>query len=76
MPAPDEDMPQDLEVQISQLAAQAAQQVLQQSKGQAAQQQAQQQAQDPIVQMQQQELKIAQMDAADQSAKSSGRFAN
>jgi hypothetical protein len=72
LPAPDEDMPQDLEVQISQLTAQAAQQVLQQSKGQAAQQQAQQQAQDPLVQMQQQELKIAQMDAQTRAQKVQG----
>ena len=72
LPAPDEDMPQELEVQISQLTAQAAQQVLQQSKGQAAQQQAQQQQQDPIVQMQQQELQIAQMDAQTRAQKVQG----
>ena len=72
LPAPDEDMPQDLEVQISQLTAQAAQQVLQQSTGQAAQQQAQQQQQDPVIQMQQQELKIAQMDAQTRAQKVQG----
>jgi hypothetical protein len=62
MPKPDEDLPEDVEVQLSRLVAQAAQQVLAQSKGQAAQQQAQQQAQDPLVQMQQAELQIKQQD--------------
>lgn len=63
MPKPDEDLPEDVEVQLSRLVAQASQQVLAQSKGQAAQQQAQQQAQDPLIQMQQQELQIRQQDA-------------
>ncbi len=57
-PAPDAEMDEDTELQISRLAAAAAQKVLQNSQQQAAQQQAQQQAQDPIVQMQQQELQL------------------
>jgi hypothetical protein len=60
MPAPDEDLPQDLEVQLSRLVAQAAQQLLAQSRAQAQQQAAQQMAQDPIMQMQQQELALKQ----------------
>lgn len=62
MPKPDEDLPEDVEVQLSRLVAQASQQVLQQSKGQAQQQQAQQMAQDPMVQMQQAELQIKQQE--------------
>jgi hypothetical protein len=62
MPKPDEDLPEDVEVQLSRLVAQASQQVLAQSKGQVAQQQAQQQAQDPLVQMQQQELQLKAQD--------------
>jgi hypothetical protein len=62
MPKPDEDLPEDVEVQLSRLVAQASQQVLAQSKGQVAQQQAQQQAQDPMIQMQQAELQIKQQD--------------
>jgi hypothetical protein len=62
MPRPDEDLPEDVEVQLSRLVAQASQQVLAQSKGQVAQQQAQQQAQDPMIQMQQAELQIKQQD--------------
>jgi hypothetical protein len=59
-PAPDEEMSEEMEVQISRLAAAAAQKVLQNSKFLAAQQQAEQALQDPIVQMQQQELQIKQ----------------
>ncbi|MFM2134440.1 MAG: hypothetical protein RL156_1721 [Bacteroidota bacterium] len=73
MPKPNEELPEDVEVQLSRLVAQAATQVLAQSKGQAAQQQAQQQAQDPLFQLQQQEMQIkaqeiqrkAQKDAQD-----------
>ena len=55
-------IPQHMEVQISQLAAQAGQQLLQQNQQQAAAQAAQQQAQDPLIQLQQQELKIKEME--------------
>jgi hypothetical protein len=58
LPKPDEELPEEYEVQISRLVAQASQQVLQNNQQQAAQQQAQEQAQDPIIQMQQQELQI------------------
>ena len=61
-PAPDEEMDEEMEVQISRLAAAAAQKVLQNSKSQAAQVQAEQAQQDPIVQMQQQELQIKQQE--------------
>jgi hypothetical protein len=62
-------IPQEIEVQVSQLAAQAAQQLLQQHQQQAQQAQAQQQAQDPIIQMQQQELQIKQQDLQRKAAK-------
>jgi hypothetical protein len=75
MPKPDEDLPEDVEVQLSRLVAQASQQVLAQSKGQAAQQQAQQQAQDPLIQMQQQELQIKMQDAQIKSQKVQGDLA-
>ena len=57
-PAPDAEMTEDTELQISRLAAAAAQQVLQKNQAAAAQEQAQQVAQDPIVQMQQAELQL------------------
>ena len=75
MPKPDEDMPEELEVQLSRMVAQAAQQVLQQSKGQAAQAQAQQAAQDPLVQIQQAELAIKKQDAETKAKKVDGDLA-
>jgi len=57
-PGPNEEMPEDMEVEISRLAAAGAQKLLQANQAMMAQQQAQQQAQDPLVQMQQQELQL------------------
>ena len=79
LPAPDKQLPDDVEVQLSQLIAQASAQLLQTNQAQAQQQQAQQMAQDPLIQMQQQELQIkgqevqrkAQKDAADMQLKQS-----
>jgi hypothetical protein len=73
LPAPDTELPEEAEVEISRLVAQAAGQLLQMRQGEAAQKQAQQMAQDPVVQMQQQELQLkaqeqqrkAQKDQAD-----------
>jgi uncharacterized secreted protein with C-terminal beta-propeller domain len=73
LPTPDEDLPEDIEVQLSRLVADAGRQLTQLNQQQAAQQQAQQQAQDPVIQMQQAEVQIkgqevqrkAKKDAAD-----------
>ncbi len=64
MSAPDAEMDEDTEVQLSRLVAQAAQQVLAINKGQVAQAQAQQQQQDPLIQMQQQELQLKGQEVA------------
>lgn len=69
MPAPNEELPEDVEVQLSRLVAQASAQVLAQSKGQAAQQQAAQQAQDPVMQLQQAELQIKAQEIQRKAAK-------
>ena len=69
MPKPNEELPEDVEVQLSRLVAQASTQVLAQSKGQAAQQQAQQQAQDPVMQLQQAELQIKAQEIQRKAAK-------
>jgi hypothetical protein len=58
LPPPNAEMSEDIELQVSRLAAAAAQQLLQKKQGEAQQQQNQQAAQDPIVQMQMQELEI------------------
>ena len=57
-PKPNEEMSEEMEVEISRLAAAGAQKLLQANQAMMAQQQAQQAAQDPIVQMQQQELQL------------------
>ena len=75
LPPPNEQLPEDVEVQLSRMVAQASQQVLAQSKGQAAQQQAQQMAQDPMIQMQQQELQIRAQDAQTKAKKVDGELA-
>jgi hypothetical protein len=62
-------IPEEMEVQISQMAAQASQQLLQQHQQEAEQQQNQQQQQDPLVQMQQQELQIKAQDLQRKIAK-------
>jgi hypothetical protein len=79
LPAPDKQLPDDVEVQLSQLIAQASAQLLQLNQSQAQQAQAQQLAQDPLVQIQQAELQIkgqeaqrkAQKDATDAQLKQS-----
>jgi hypothetical protein len=74
LPAPDIEMPEQVEVQLSKLVAQAAAQLLTINKGQAAQQQAQAAAQDPIIQMQQEELKIKAQEAETQRLKVEGEL--
>ena len=58
LPEMDEEMPKEIEVEMSRMMAAAAAKLLQKSQAEAQQQQAQQAAQDPIVQMQQQELQL------------------
>jgi hypothetical protein len=69
LPKPNEEIPEEYEVQISRLVAQASQQVLAANKAEAAQQQAQEQQQDPIIQMQQKELAIKEADVQRKQAK-------
>jgi len=58
LPNPEDELPEDMEKEISRLMAEASVQVLQESKAAQAQQQAQQNAQDPVLQMQMQELQL------------------
>ena len=62
LPDSEDQLPEEMEKEISRLMAEASVQVLQQSKALTAQQQAQQNAQDPILQMQMQELQIKQQE--------------
>jgi hypothetical protein len=79
LPGPEQKLPEDVEVQLSQLIAQASAQLLQANQAQAQQQQAAALQQDPLIQMQQQELALkgqevqrkAQKDATDAQLKQS-----
>jgi hypothetical protein len=62
LPNQEDELPEDMEKQISRLMAEAAPQVLNESKALVAQQQAQQNAQDPVLQIQMQELQMKQQE--------------
>ena len=62
LPMPDEELPEEIEIQLARLVAQAGQQLTQIHQQEAAQQQAQQQQQDPLFQLQQAEVQIKQSD--------------
>jgi hypothetical protein len=62
LPMPDEDLPEEIEVQLARLVADAGKQLTQIHQQEAAQQQAQQQQQDPLFQLQQAEVQIKQSD--------------
>lgn len=62
LPPLDENLPPEVENDLSRLVAQAAEKVLQASQAEAQQQEVQEQAEDPIVQMRQKELQIREME--------------
>ena len=69
LPAPNETLPEEVEVQLARLVADAGQQLTQAHQQQAAQQQAQQQAQDPAFQLQQAELQVKAQEVQRKAAK-------
>ena len=58
LPAPNEELPEEIELQLSRAVATATSQLTQQKQKEAAQQEALQKAQDPVMQMKQAELQI------------------
>jgi hypothetical protein len=62
LPMPDEELPEEIEIQLARLVADAGKQLTQIHQQEAAQQQAQQQQQDPLFQLQQAEVQIKQSD--------------
>ena len=60
LPAPNTQLPEDIEVSLSRLVSQAAAELTQKGKQDQAKKQAEQKAQDPIVQMQQADIQIKQ----------------
>jgi hypothetical protein len=63
LPNPDEELPEDVELELSRLVAQAAQKLNAKDSSEIQQQQNEQQQQDPLIQMQQQELQIKQQES-------------
>ena len=62
LPPPDEQLPEDVEVQLSKLIADGGKQLAQQHQQQAAQAQAQQQAEDPLFKLEQAKVKVQEME--------------
>jgi hypothetical protein len=69
LPPPDEQLPEEIEVQLARLIADAGKQLTQAHQQQAAQQQAQQQAQDPLFQLEQAKVKVQEMEVARKTSK-------
>ena len=63
LPAPNEKLPEDIEVDVSRLAARAAKQLIAKNMAEIENEQTKQKMEDPLIQMQQQELQIKQMEA-------------
>jgi hypothetical protein len=76
LPDPEEQLPEEIESQLSPLLAQAAQQLLQQNQAAAQQKQAEQQQQDPLVQMQQKELQLKEQELQAKGMKMQAEDAN
>jgi hypothetical protein len=58
LPPPNEELPEEMEVELAKLMAEGGSELTQQKQAEAAQMQAQQQAKDPIFQMKQEELRL------------------
>ena len=69
LPPDKEDLPEDIEYNLSSLISKAAGQLLQKDQAEQQMQQIQQQMQDPVIQMQQQDLQIRQAEVQRKSAK-------
>jgi len=69
LPKPGEELPEEVEIQLSRLVADAGTQLTQAHQQQAAQKQAQQQAQDPILQLKQAEMQVKQQEVQRKQAK-------
>ena len=69
LPPPDEQLPEDIEVELSRAVAIAAEKLLQKDQAEAAQNQAQQAMQDPVVQQQNRELDIREAEVMRKKSK-------
>lgn len=69
LPAPNTELPEEVEINLARMVATASAQLSQEHQKQAAQQEAQQQAQDPMMQIKQQEVQIKQQEVQRKVAK-------
>jgi len=69
LPPPDEQLPEDIEVELSRAVAAASDKLLAKDQAEAAQMRAQQAAQDPVIQNQQKELQIREAEVMRKKAK-------
>lgn len=74
LPPPDEPLPEDIEVALSQLVAEAAQKLLQKDQSEVQQQEMQQKMQDPVVQAQMQDMQNKQAEIQRKTAKDQADF--
>lgn len=74
LPPPDEPLPEDIEVALSQLVAEAAQKLLQKDQSEVQQQEIQQKMQDPVVQAQMQDMQNKQAEIQRKAAKDQADF--
>ena len=72
LPAPNEEMSEDMEVQLARVMADAGKQLTQQNEQEAAQKKAQEQQQDPAFQLQQAELQVKQQEVQRKTQKDQG----
>lgn len=75
LPPPDQELPAEIEMTLSQLLARASTQLSEAHKQQQAQQQAQKQAEDPIFQLQQKEVAIKEQEVQRKAKKDMGELA-
>ena len=68
MPNEDKPLPEDVEIEISRLAAQAADKLLNKDQAEVAQEQAMQQQQDPLTQIQQREMPLKRLSSSIKSS--------
>ena len=69
LPPPNEELPEEIEVQLSRLISEGGKQLTQQHQQEAAQKAAQQQQKDPVLQIQQAELQVKQQEVQRKSQK-------
>jgi hypothetical protein len=72
LPPPNEELPEEIEIQLARVIADAGKQLTEQHKQEAAQKQAQEQQQDPVFQMQQAELQVKQQEVQRKAQKDQG----